>query len=53
MTTISVRIDESEKETLQKYAEENDLTVSQVVRRAIKEYFAMSKVADELNKIPN
>ena len=40
MTTISVRIDESEKEALQKYADENDLTVSQVVRRAIKDYFA-------------
>ena len=53
MTTISIRIDESEKEALQAYAEENDLTVSQIVRRAIKEYFAMQKIANELNQIPN
>lgn len=53
MTTISVRIEETEKEALQKYAEENDLTVSQVVRRAIKDYFAMQKIVNELNQIPN
>lgn len=53
MTTISVRIDETEKETLQTYAEENDLSVSQVVRRAIKDFFAAQRIADELNKIPN
>ena len=40
MTTISIRIDEIEKEALQEYAELNDLTVSWVVRRAIKEYLA-------------
>ena len=37
-TTITVRIDENEKEALQKIAEEQDLTLSQVVRRAIKEF---------------
>ena len=37
-TTITVRIDENEKEVLQKIAEEQDLTLSQVVRRAIKEF---------------
>ena len=38
MTSISIRIDESEKEAIQKYAKDNDLTVSQVIRRAIKEF---------------
>lgn len=38
MTTISIRIDENEKEIIQKYAKDNDLTVSQVIRRAIKEF---------------
>lgn len=37
-TTITVRIDETEKEALQKIAEGQDLTLSQVVRRAIKEF---------------
>lgn len=36
MTTISIRISEEEKEALQKYARDNDLSVSQVVRRAIR-----------------
>ena len=38
MTSISIRIDESEKEAIQKCAKDNDLTVSQVIRRAIKEF---------------
>ena len=42
MTTISIRIDESEKEALQEYAKEHDLTVSQVVRRAIKSFLSVS-----------
>ena len=40
MTTISIRIDETEKEALQKFAKEHDLTVSQVIRRAIKDFFS-------------
>jgi predicted transcriptional regulator len=36
MTTISIRISEEEKEALQKYARDNDLSVSQIVRRAIR-----------------
>ena len=39
MATISIRIDEKEKELLNKYADENDLSMSQVVRKAIKEFF--------------
>ena len=46
MTTISIRIDETEKEALQEYAKEHDLTVSQVVRRAIKGFLVM----DQLDK---
>lgn len=38
MANLSVRIEEAEKEALQKYAKENDLAISQVVRKAIKEF---------------
>ena len=38
MTKISFRISTDEKETLMQYAEENDLTVSQIIRRAVKLY---------------
>lgn len=37
MTTISVRIEDNEKELLKQYAEKNDLSMSQVIRKAIKE----------------
>lgn len=53
MTTITIRIEETEKEALQEFAKENDLTVSQVVRKAIKEFLKLQEIADELNKIPN
>lgn len=53
MTTISIRIEENEKEALQKYAKENDLTVSQVVRKAIKQLLEMDRIAEEFIKIPN
>lgn len=35
-STISVRITTEEKEALQKYCEENELTMSQVIRKALK-----------------
>ena len=53
MATISIRIEETEKEALQQFAQENDLSVSQVVRKAIKEFLKMTEIAEELNKIPN
>lgn len=53
MATISIRIEETEKEALQQFANENDLSVSQVVRRAIREFLRMNEIAEELNKIPN
>lgn len=37
MTTMSIRISQEEKEKLQKLAKEADLTLSQLVRKAIKE----------------
>lgn len=40
MTTISVRLEDSEKELLKKYADEKDLSMSQVIRKAIKELLA-------------
>lgn len=36
MTKVSFRINTEEKEALMKYAEENDLTISQIIRRAVK-----------------
>ena len=53
MATISIRIEETEKEALQQFAQENDLSVSQVVRKGIKEFLKMNEIAEELNKIPN
>jgi antitoxin component of RelBE/YafQ-DinJ toxin-antitoxin module len=53
LTTISIRIDETEKEALQKYAKEQDLTISQAVRKAIKEWLQMQAVVEKLNEIPN
>lgn len=38
MATISIRVDEDIKEALNKYADENDLSMSQVIRKAIKEF---------------
>lgn len=38
MVSISVKMEEAEKEALQKYAKENDLSVSQVVRKALREF---------------
>lgn len=38
MASITIRLDEKEKEALAVIARQNDLSLSQVVRRAIKEY---------------
>ena len=38
MNSISVRISDDEKDLLSQYASSQDLTISQVVRRAIKEF---------------
>ena len=39
MTTISVRISQDEKKKLEEYAKKEDLTMSQVIRKALKEFF--------------
>lgn len=44
MTTISIRIEENEKEILQNLAKQQDLSVSQIVRRAIKDYFVNNQI---------
>lgn len=38
LANITIRLEEEEKEALQKIAKEQDTTLSWVVRRAIKEY---------------
>jgi predicted transcriptional regulator len=38
LATITIRIDDIEKELLQEYAEDKDTTVSQIIRRLIKEF---------------
>ncbi len=38
MATISVRIDDAEKEALQKIAQEKDVAISWLVRQLIKDY---------------
>lgn len=38
MTVITIRVDEIEKQLLQEYAEDNDLTVSQIIRKLIKDF---------------
>ena len=37
-TTITFRLSEEEKAELEQYADENDLSVSQIIRKAIKEF---------------
>ena len=53
MKTISIRLEDEEKEKLAQFAEEQDLTISQVVRRAIKQFMEMNEIVDKLNQIPN
>lgn len=40
MKTISVRISEEEKQLLENYCDENDFSMSQVIRKLIKELLA-------------
>lgn len=43
MAMLSIRVEDNDKEALQKYANENDLSVSQVIRKAIKEFLSKEK----------
>lgn len=38
MSKMSIRISQKDKELLAQYARDNDLTMSQVIRRMIKEF---------------
>ena len=38
MERITIRLDEIEKELLQEYAEDQGTTISQIIRRLIKEF---------------
>ena len=38
MTTITIRLEEIEKQAIAQYANKNDLSMSQVIRRAVKEF---------------
>ncbi len=38
MERITIRIDEIERELLMEYAEDNDTTISQIIRRLIKQF---------------
>lgn len=40
MATLTIRLNEEEKQKLIKYAEELDLNMSQLVRKALKEYLS-------------
>lgn len=37
-STVSIRLSDEEKKALQEFAAKQDLTMSQVIRRAIKEF---------------
>lgn len=43
MPTISIRIEEEEKKALQIFAAQQDVSISWVVRRAIKDYIEKQK----------
>ena len=40
MTTLTIRLNEEEKQKLIEYAEELDQSMSQLVRKALKEYLS-------------
>ncbi len=40
MKTISLRLEDTEKEQLENYCKNNDITMSQVIRKLIKEFLA-------------
>ena len=37
-STVSVRLKKKKKKTLEEFAKDRDLTMSQVIRKAVKEY---------------
>lgn len=47
MTKVSFRVSIDEKNKLTKFAEENDLTISQIIRRSVKMFLDSQKAEDE------
>ena len=48
MTTITIRLSEEEKQRIAEYAEKLDLTMSQLVRKAIKEYLNSIEIENKI-----
>ena len=46
ITTLTVRLPREDKEYLMKYAEDNDLSASQIVRQLIRNYLFRCKIID-------
>ena len=46
-TTVSARLTLEEKEELEKFAKQNDLKMSQIIRKAIKEYIENNDEPEE------
>ena len=49
MTKTSFRLSEDEKKALEEYANEHDLSVSQVIRRACREYLRVQNDRNSTN----
>jgi len=49
MTKTSFRLSEEEKKALEEYANEHDLSVSQVIRRACREYLRVQNDKNSTN----
>ena len=47
MTKVSFRVSTDEKNKLTKFAEENDLTISQIIRRSVKMFLDSQEAKDE------
>lgn len=45
MTTLSVRLSEEEKKRLEQYAKKEDLTMSQVIRKALREFLEQKELS--------
>lgn len=45
MTTLSVRLSDEEKKRLEQYAKKEDLTMSQVIRKALREFLEQKELS--------
>ena len=44
LTTVSFRITQEEKEQLLQFCKDNEMTLSQLARKAVKEYISKEKI---------